>query len=109
MKFYRNFIASLGIVWLLLIMLPTAALAQQSQKLPLYIDANTGAEDRVGRDFVYQLKEQINKSSSYFVTYSVDNAIFVINIATVSDDNNNNATAYSMVLTVDNKLMTNIV
>jgi hypothetical protein len=73
------------------------AYAAQLQAATIMVDATS--DDVVGQSLVYQLKDQINRSSMYKLVYSENDAGFVIHIVTIKESDGNQ-TAYSAVLSM---------
>lgn len=63
----------------------------------IMVDATS--DDPVGQSLVYQLKDQINRSSMYKLVYTENEAGFVIHIVTIKESDGNQ-TAYSAVLSM---------
>jgi hypothetical protein len=79
-----------------LVMLSIAAVPAQAAT-PIQVDY--AGEDTVGQRVAHALREEISKSTIYTLSYSRDDAIFVIHLVTVKNDENI-STSYSAVLTI---------
>lgn len=82
--------------WILTALLSLATSAQVSAApAKIFVEATTN--DSIGQAIAYDLREKINSSSLYTITYSRDEALFVISLVTTDAETGHTA-AYSAAL-----------
>jgi hypothetical protein len=84
------------VFWILAALLSLAISAQASAApAKIFVEATTN--DPIGQSIAYELREKINSSSLYTITYSRDEALFVISLVTI-DAETGHTSAYSAAL-----------